>query len=161
MGPGLLVVCSPQPICVSPTNQSTVPSCLVREPPLSYRAPGSQVTDLGRGRWRQWLPCFPPQHHSARADCATQMSSGLWLLSLIFSSPTVWSFLFLLRLLILGKLDTPLFGSSFPFPKEPRAAATVLPATCGAGATSAQPTSHTCFLPAHTTRLNTPAQATI
>lgn len=92
IGQGLLVVCSPQPRCVSPTDQSTVPSCLVREPPLSYRAPESQVTDLGRGRWRQWLS-FPPQHHSARANCATQMSFGLWLLSLIFSSPTVWSFL--------------------------------------------------------------------
>lgn len=65
---------------------------LVQEPPFSYQAPGSQVTGRGRGRWRQWLSCFLTYHHSSRG--ATQLSFGLWLLSLIFSSPSVWSFLF-------------------------------------------------------------------
>lgn len=48
----------------------------------------------------------PASHRSITVPglTATQMSFGLWLLlSLIFSSSTVWSFLFLLRLPILGE----------------------------------------------------------
>lgn len=126
------MVCNPHSPDVSLQLPKALFLCvLVQELPFSYRAPGSQVTGLGRGRWRQWLSCVLPHLHSSWADCATQMSFGLWLLSLIFFSPTgadPWKI-----------KDTPLSGSYFP--NEPRAAATVLPASSGGpGATSAQRT---------------------
>jgi hypothetical protein len=104
------VVCNPRSPDVSLQLTRALFLCgLVQEPPLGYQAPGCQVRGLVRGRWRRRLSCFPPHRHSAQADCATQTSFGLWLHSLIFSSATVWGFLFLLRLLILGKLRTPPF----------------------------------------------------
>lgn len=141
---------------------------LVQEPPFSYQAPGSQVTGRGRGRWRQWLSCFLTHHHSSQG--ATLLSFELWLLSLIFSSTSVWSFLFLLGLLLLGKLRTPPYlGATSLTHQEQPLLFLQLPLEGWVPSTQPSQTAQgcvgtataTCSLPADSRRLNTPAQATI
>lgn len=143
---------------------------LVQGSPLSYPAPGSQVKGLGRGRWRRWLSCvthttvprliLPLWCHLGFGylDASFPAPQGLEL-----SPPAQTAGSWKIR-------DTSLFGGHFPM--EPRAAA-VLPATSREmGSTSARPSSHTaqgemgtttatCFLPANTRKLDTPAQATV
>lgn len=142
------------PRWVSPTDQSTVLHTLVQEPPLSYQAPESQVTGHDRGRWRQWLSCFLT-HHSSGVPLRCHLG---------FSSPSVWSFLFLLRLLLLGKLRTsPYLGATsltnqeqlLLFFQQPL----LSPSHTAQGYVGT--ITATCSLPADTRRLNTPAQATI
>lgn len=150
------------PRCVSPTDQSTVLHTLVQEPPLSYQAPGSQVTGHDRGRWRQWLSYFLT-HHSSGVPLRCHLG---------FSSPSVWSFLFLLRLLLLGKLRTPPYlGATsltnqeqllfFQLPLEGWVPPLLSPSRTAQGCGGTKTITATCSLPADTRRLNTPAQATI